>query len=96
MAATADEEGALTWAPASGEEMVEVGALWGEGREQETAGGLGNGSRERGLEGWNERRNRRTPTKYGHLGEVESLWDNKPTEPRFGCREDGDVCPVQE
>ena len=51
VAATADEGGALAWAPASGEE---VGALWGEGREQETTGGLGDGSRERGGEGWDE------------------------------------------
>ena len=34
--ATADKEGALTW------------ALWEEGREQETAGGLGDKSREGG------------------------------------------------
>ena len=54
VAATADEEGALAWAPASGGEMVKVAALWGEGREQETAGGLQDGSRERGLEGWDE------------------------------------------
>ena len=37
VAATADEEGALTWAPASGAVRMEVGTLWGEGREQETA-----------------------------------------------------------
>ena len=77
VAATADEEGALAWAPASGAEMVEVGALWGEGREQETAGGLGDGSRERGwkdgMKGWADRGKQKTPTKYGHLGEVESL-----------------------
>ena len=54
MVATADEEGAVAWEPASGGEMVEVGTLWGEGRGQETAGGLGDGSRERGLEGWDE------------------------------------------
>ena len=48
VAATADEEGALTWAPASGAVRVEVRALWGEGREQETDGGQGDGSRERG------------------------------------------------
>ena len=48
VAATADEEGAFTWAPASGAERVEVGVVWGEGREQETAGGLGGGSREGG------------------------------------------------
>ena len=45
VAATSDEEGTLAWAPASGVEMVEVGAIWGEGREHETAGGLGGGSR---------------------------------------------------
>ena len=28
VAVTADEEGALTWAPALGAEMVKVGALW--------------------------------------------------------------------
>ena len=44
VAATADKEGTLT----SGVEMVEVGALWGKGREQETAGGLRDRSRERG------------------------------------------------
>ena len=48
VAATADEEGALTGASASGVEGVEVGALQGEGREQETSGGMGDGSRERG------------------------------------------------
>ena len=48
VAATADEKGALAWTPASGEEMVEVGALWGEGREEETAGGLGDGGRRMG------------------------------------------------
>ena len=39
VAATADEEGTLTWAPA----LVrgEVGALWRERREQETSGGWG-------------------------------------------------------
>ena len=47
MAATAYEEGALTWAPTSGAERVGVGALWGEGREQENAGGLGDGRREK-------------------------------------------------
>ena len=54
VAATADEEGALTWAPASGAEEVEVEALWGERRDQETAGGLGDGSRKRGQGGWDE------------------------------------------
>ena len=54
VAATADEEGALAWAPESGAEMVKVGALWGEGREQETAGGLGDESKGKGLEGWDE------------------------------------------
>ena len=39
VAATAIEEGALTWAPASAAVRGEVGALWREGREQETAGG---------------------------------------------------------
>ena len=47
---TADEEGTLTWAPPSGAERVEVGAIWGEEREQETAGGMGDGNRERGDE----------------------------------------------
>ena len=37
VAAKVYEEGALTWAPTSGAETVEVGALWGEGREQETS-----------------------------------------------------------
>ena len=31
VAAAADEEGAFTWAPASGKERVEVGVVWGEG-----------------------------------------------------------------
>ena len=53
-ASTAYEESALTWAPTSGAESVEVGALWGEGRKQETAGGLGDGSRERVGEGSDE------------------------------------------
>ena len=47
VAATAYEEGLFTWAPASGTERVEVGALWGEGREQEIAGELADGSIER-------------------------------------------------
>ena len=47
VAATADEEGAFTWAPKDAEGM-EVVALWGEWRDQETAGGLGDGSRKRG------------------------------------------------
>ena len=46
---TADEEGALFWIPASRVEMVEVRALWVEEREQETDGGLGDRSRERGV-----------------------------------------------
>ena len=54
VAATSYEEGTITWAPSSGAERVGVGALWGEGRRQETAGGLGDGSRERGVEGWDE------------------------------------------
>ena len=33
-----------------------------------------------GMKWWAERRNRRTPTKYGNLGEVESLGSNKPSE----------------
>ena len=48
VATTAYAEGALTWAHASGAERVGVGALLGEGREQETARGLGYRSRERG------------------------------------------------
>ena len=43
-------------------------------------------------ERWAERRNRRTPTKYGNLGEVESFGGgatNPRKEPRFGCWEDG-------
>ena len=59
--------------------MVELGVVWGEEGEQETTGGLRNGSREGG-KGWDERRNLRTPTTYRHLGEVESLRDNKPME----------------
>ena len=54
VAVTAYEEDALTSAPTSGVETVEVGALWREGMEPETAGGLEDGSRERGEEGWNE------------------------------------------
>ena len=44
-----------------------------------------------GMMRWTERRNLRTPTKYGHLGGVESLGGKKNPrkEPRFGCREDG-------
>ena len=54
VAVIAYEEGAFTWASASEVETVEVGALWVEGREQESAGGMGDGSRERGEEGWDE------------------------------------------
>ena len=50
VAASAYEEGVFTWASASGAETVEIGALWGKGREQETTGGSGDGSRERGKE----------------------------------------------
>ena len=49
VATTEDEEGAFTWAPALGEERRVLGALWGEGREQETAGG-----QRRGRNGWDE------------------------------------------
>ena len=53
VATTAYEEGVLTWA--SGAERLELGALWGEGREQEIAGELRDVSRERGRgEGWDE------------------------------------------
>ena len=45
VAATAYEEGGFTWASASGTKTVEVESLWGEGREQEPAGGLGDESR---------------------------------------------------
>ena len=45
VAATADEEGAFTWAPATAAVRGEVGALWREEREQETTGGLGEESR---------------------------------------------------
>ena len=85
VAAAADEEGALTWAPATAGVRGEVGALWREGREQEIAGGRGDGGEMDGL-----RRNRRTPTRYGNLGKVESLGraTNPRKEPRFGCRED--------
>ena len=48
VAVTVDEEGAFTWAPVSGSERVKVRAVWGEGREQETTGGQGDGSREGG------------------------------------------------
>ena len=49
VAATADEEGALTWAPASG---VDVGALWGEGNRRR----VGRWKQREGGEGWAERR----------------------------------------
>ena len=64
------------------ERREEAGSRWRAGRREQREGG----------EGWAERRNRRTPTKYGHLGEVEnSGWGatNPRKEPRFGCQEDG-------
>ena len=44
----ADEEGAFTWPPTSREERVEVGVIWENEGEQETVGGLEDGSREGG------------------------------------------------
>ena len=54
VAATADEGGACTEAPASGAERVEAGLGWGEVGGQEIAGGLEVGCRGGGGEGWEE------------------------------------------
>ena len=51
-----------------------------------------------GMRGWAERKNKRTPTKYGHLGKVES-WGRSATNPQklpsFDCRGNSDVCLTQ-
>ena len=80
-----------------------------EGRKQEAAGGRGEGSRERGekdgMREWAERRNRRTPTKYGHLDEVESFeggggqqthGKNHASAVGRAAEGNGDACPTQE